>query len=180
MSFADSLKTGAIGEGIIARYFQRCGYNILPAYEVEKDTGKGPRLYTPKKGMLITPDLLVFNGQKTLWAEAKTKAAFTWYRQDGGSWQTGIDRRHWNDYQRVAAETPFPVFLFFLHRSGGEAKDTPSGSVSPSGLYWQNITVLQRCIDHISDKHGPSGMVYWREDSLVKVAEYEEILRRVA
>jgi hypothetical protein len=168
MSFAQSLETGLIGEGEISKWFTGRGYVVLPAYEVEMSHGKGPRIFSAH-GQLIAPDLLVFNSEKVFWIEAKTKSAFTWHRISG-SWQTGIDRRHWHDYLKVNVITPFPIWILFLHRPGNVAKDTPEGMVSPSGLFGNTIESLELSVDHEHENHGPSGMVYWRRDSLKLIA----------
>lgn len=165
MSFKANLQTGRIGEGEIANWLIGRGYSVLPAYEIEVQTGKGPRVYTPSGG-LISPDLLAFHKGKTIWFEAKTKSAFTWHR-NSNTWQTGIDLRHWNDYLKVAEITPFDVWLLFLHREGNLAKDTPEEvGIPPSGLFGNDIQILKEKIDHTSDKHGKSGMVYWKRGDL--------------
>jgi hypothetical protein len=173
MSFAQTLQIGLAGEGRISRWLNKRGLTVLPAYEVELNHGKGPRLFAPGR-KLICPDLLAFNAEKIIWFEAKTKTAFTWHRLTG-SWQTGIDLRHWKEYLAVNVVTPFPVWLLFLHEANGSAKDTPVGLVSPSGLFGNEIGVLARAVDHESQNHGPSGMVYWRISALKKIAGINEI-----
>jgi hypothetical protein len=170
MSFVENLEQGQIGEGEIARWFQGRGYSVLPAYEIELGHGKGPRLYT-SEGKFISPDMLVFNSDKVLWIEAKTKTAFTWHRISS-TWNTGIDRRHWNHYLEVNRITPFPVWLLFLHRPNGTAKDTPEGLVSPSGLFGNEIGFLKDHIHHEHENHGPTGMVYWAVESLKLIEGY--------
>jgi len=172
-SFTENLVEGRIGEGQIALWLNSRGWNVLPAYEIEIETGKGPRFFTAKQGQLVTPDLLVFKSQEIMWVEAKRKSAFTWYRKTNG-FQTGIDKRHWEHYLEVKAVSQFPLWLLFLH-GPGEAKDTPEGKVSPSGLYGGEIDVLQQSIDHTSDRWGASGMVYWRKESLTMLATYENL-----
>lgn len=171
--FDDKLKAGLLGESVIARWLIRRGYNILPAYEIEITHGKGPRLFTAN-AQLISPDMLVFNQNKIMWVEAKTKSAFTWHR-DSKTWQTGIDYRHWCDYVRVANLTSWTVWILFLHKAGIQAKDTPPGMVSPCGLYGNSINVLSKCIHHRYDDFGPTGMVYWTIDSLKKLASLDEL-----
>lgn len=175
MSFEESLQVGLLGEQVIAQWLIRKGYQVLPAYEIELIHGKGPRLFTTE-GPIITPDLLVFNGQKIVWCEAKTKTAFTWHRLSG-TWQTGIDRKHWLEYLRIAQLTPFPVWIFFLHKPNGQAKDTPEGMMSPSGLFGHSIEQLNRSIHHEHANHGPSGMVYWTVDALKSVCSWELLNR---
>ena len=177
MSFHESLAEGLLGEGLIARWFNRRGWNVLPAYEIEHTTGKGPRLFMSSESptpQLVTPDLLVFNAAQVLWIEAKTKSAFTWHRASG-SWQTGIDRRHWIHYLEVAKQTPWAVWLLFLHKSGCLAKDTPLGMRSPSGLYGGSIKHLKDHVDHEHDNWGTTGMVYWQEKSLTRICDYAEV-----
>jgi hypothetical protein len=176
MSFEEKLKEGLLGEGEISKWFISRGYSVLPAYEVELNHGKGPRLFT-KEGTLISPDLLVFNASRILWIEAKTKSAFTWHRLSR-TWQTGIDRKHWGHYLCVAARTPFPVGILFLHKPNCTAKDTPEGMVSPSGLFGNNIASLKDSVHHTSCLHGPSGMVYWTLGNLKKIAEYNDVCRK--
>ena len=60
------------------------------------------------------------------------------------------------------------VWLLFLQQ-GGKAKDS---TISPSGLYGNDLSVLMSSENHRSDKWGNGGMVYWAIDSLLKIAEY--------
>lgn len=172
-TFSSRLSEGLIGEGVIAKWLIGRGYNVLPAYQVEVNSGKGPRVFTAA-GQFVSPDMLCFNNTRTIWCEAKTKSAFTWHR-NSGTWQTGIDMRHWEHYKVIAKISPWPVWLLFLHKPGSQAKDTPEGKESPTGLYGNSVTVLRDCIHHDSDRYGPSGMVYWCVDSLRLIAEYSEV-----
>jgi hypothetical protein len=175
-TFSEKLQVGLLGEDLISRWLRSYGWHVLPAYEVSLDTGKGPRLFTAHGGKMVSPDLLIFQGKEIRWAEAKFKRAFTWHRISN-SWQTGIDKYMFKEYLSVREATEFQVYLFFLHEPGHAAVDTPEGAVSPSGLYGQSIDILKNKIDHESDRHGPSGMVYWREKDLRKFCEYKEITR---
>lgn len=176
MSFEKSLKSGLIGEGIIAMWLNANGYDVLPAYEIEVSSGKGPRLFTSAHGRLITPDMLVFKDDVICWIEAKTKSAFTWHRKTK-SFQTGIDLKYWNDYLKVREYMGFNLNLFFLHKSGSVAKDTPNHKTSPSGLYYGEITDLQKTIDHTFNGYGSYGMVYWKESDLIKLCDYDEMIQ---
>lgn len=175
VSFQETLKKGLIGEGIIARWFiyeHNC--SIIPAYEVEINSGKGPRFFS-EDGPIVSPDMLVIpSGNYPFWVEAKTKSAFTWYRI-GKKFQTGLDRRHWLDYLRVREISEMQVWIIFLHKPGFLAKDTPDGLTSPCGLYGNSTDVLAERVDHESGRYGPSGMVYWNIDDLEKLAEFEEV-----
>jgi len=177
-TFAEKLKVGLLGEDLISRWLRSFGWNVLPAYEISLDSGKGPRLFTAHKGKMISPDLLIMQGKEIRWAEAKTKRAFTWHRISN-SWQTGIDKYMFKEYMEVQETTGFPVFLFFLHEPGHAAVDTPEEAVSPSGLYGEDINILKSKIHHESDRHGPSGMIYWNEKDLRKFCEYNELIKRL-
>ncbi len=104
-----------------------------------------------------------------MWVEAKHKTAFSWHRLTE-RWVTGIDLRHYEHYLRVAMKTPWPVWLLFLHE-GGQAKDSPAES--PAGLFGNELLFLSAHENHRSDKWGRSGMVYWAEASLKKLAGLE-------
>jgi len=168
MSFQSNLATGKAGESMIATWLRSKGYSVLPVYEKIIDEGKGPALFLPSE-QRVAPDLFCFKGENALWIEAKHKTAFSWYRKKG-IWTTGIDIRHYNDYCIVDDNSPWPVWLLFLHK-GGTAKDSPP---SPSGLYGEMLSKLRLCVDHQSDRHA-HGMVYWNRDSLKLIAQLKEL-----
>jgi len=167
------LKYGQIGESKIATWLRRTrGSYVLPAYEKEIDNNKGPRLFCPT-GELVVPDMLAINGQKVSWIEAKHKSVFSWHRITK-RWVTGINIRHYNDYLEVAKVTPWPIWLLFLHEKDRElSRDEPWPC--PTGLFGQQLEILNQRINHTSDKWGNSGMVYWAYDNLKKLASLEEI-----
>lgn len=167
--FSKQLSYGQLGESRIANYFKARGYNIMPVYEVEINSGKGPRLFT-SSGPLIAPDIFIFKADRALWIEAKHKTAFAWYRKKN-VWTTGIDIRHYKDYCKIAEFSPYPVMLMFLHE-GGQAKDSPPDS--PSGLFGENIKKLQKCESHRWESPG-FNMVFWEKDVLKKYAELSEV-----
>ena len=176
LQFYQNLKHGKIGEGLIANWLKSRGWHIQPVYEKEMHTGKGPQIYTASNTQLIAPEMLVFNELgRFKWVEAKTKSAFSWNRVLG-VWVTGIDLRHYKDYLEVSRLSTLPVCLMFLHLDG-EAKDTPSGMVSPTGLYYGEITYLSKNESHRSDKWA-NGMVYWGCDTLKKIADLHEVLSK--
>lgn len=183
--FNARLDEGMVGESLIARWLIRRGFIVLPAYEKVVRNFKGPRIYTAS-GNLIAPDMLIFRHDdekclmETMWIEAKSKAAFTWYRISG-SYQDGVDLRCWIDYKALQAKCPWPVWLLFLHRPGHVAKDNPPGMVPPSGLFGAPISKLIETADHTSDRYGHGGMVYWNVRALSKgsgapIATWDEVL----
>lgn len=169
MSFEEKLSFGQTGESLIARWLRRQGSTVLPVYEKIINTGKGPQVFLPS-GSLIAPDLLMWNGDDVAWVEAKHKSAFSWHRNTE-RWVTGIDLRHYKDYCRIDDETPWRVWLMFLHR-GGTAKDSPP---SHAGLFAADLRFLRENENHRSMNWGRSGMVYWAEDKLDKICELDDV-----
>lgn len=180
--FGASFEEGKIGESMIARWLIKQGRHVLPVYEKQIGEYKGPTLYS-FGGALIAPDMLVF-GSDVYFAEAKNKSAFCWYRK-GKSWTTGIDLKHYMHYQQVQAITGRTVFIFFLHKPGSFAKDTPLElrDKVPCGLYGNTISHLMQNEDHRHELPMPGqrhGMVYWDERKLDKLATWERFLEDIA
>lgn len=182
--FGYCLRQGQIGESLIARWLMDRGNSISPVYEKQIDSGKGPQFFC-HNGSFAAPDLLVFpavtrGGVNLLWAEAKHKTVFSWYRngRPGPYWCTGIDLHHYRDYLAVQKRSRVPVWLFFLHVSSmPSADDLARGCppTCPTGLFANSLDRLETCISHTSERHGRHGMVYWRESDLRRFASYEEI-----
>jgi len=185
-NFQRALYHGRVGESYIAQYLRkRYSLNILPVYEVDVTSGKGPVLYTQSDEKRVCPDMLAFssdvcNASTMLgiqWIEAKTKSAFTWHRKTN-EWITGIDLHHYQQYLLVQRETPFPVYLFFLHLRG-RAKDTPQGMTGPTGLFCGSLAYLAEHEHHrwADSQDGQiHGMVYWSHGNLKKIADLSEVV----
>lgn len=176
---------GKIAESQIAQWLIRTfGYHLLPAYEIEIPSGKGPRLLGPY-GELIAPDLLaiLFNHMEVLmqWYEIKHKERFTW-RYISGQWQTGIDLRHFEDYIKVQEQTGIEVYLLFLHRSDlPSLDDLKHGSPKrcPTGLFGGSLRDLMHNWDHkdsYDKKNRSFPMVYWNEKDLKQIATLEAFM----
>jgi len=189
MSFATKLQQGqTMGEGPIACWLMEKGSAILPVYEKQIDTGKGPQLFTAADSF-AAPDLLAFTPNfGPIFVEAKYKTVFTWYRS-GRAWTTGIDSHHYEHYQQVQKRTGLPVWLLFFHQqSSPENKDLRwrCPDECPTGLFGNELSKLAKCVSHTSPAkdssregflgHGRHGMVYWAESSLIKIAEKDEVL----
>lgn len=158
--FAQQLEIGQLGESAIALWLRGRGWAVLPIYDIEIQTGKGPRLFAPG-GEWAAPDMLAYKANDVIWIEAKHKTAFSWHRLTN-RWVTGIDLRHYDHYCAIEDSSPWPVWLMFLHR-GGQAKDSPP---SPAGLFGNRLKDLRQNENHRSDKWGKWGMVYWALPSL--------------
>lgn len=174
MSFAEKLAIGQAGESAIAKWCQSRGSSVLPVYEKEIDTGKGPRFFTPA-GRFAAPDMFLMPAM--LWLEAKHKSVFSWHRISA-RWCTGIDLNHYEDYKRVEEISSRPVWLFFLHRSSTpDRRDLDAGCPHqcPTGLYGASMAFLSRHENHRSLNWGRHGMVYWAHDNLKLLASLEDL-----
>jgi hypothetical protein len=175
--FQKRLSFGQMAETRIARWILRKGAIILPIYDIEYETGKGPRIFGIDE-QLIAPDLLVFLQGKMYWIEAKHKSVFTWYRK-GKCWTTGIDLHHYRQYFQVEVLLGFPIRLLFLHECSTPAaidrryQDCPDEC--PVGLFGQTLQYLKEHESHRSMKHGPTGMVYWAYETLELRASLSEL-----
>lgn len=186
--FQKQLAFGQLAETDIARWLLAQGRTLLPIYDIEYPTGKGPRLFT-KGRQIVAPDLLVWGPKGLCWIEAKHKTVFSWHGTTR-RWTTGIDKRHWNEYLHVRDRLSIPVWLLFLHsQSTPDRKDIarflscpPS---CPVGLFGEEISTLKHTINHHcaaspsgNGGWGRSGMVYWAHETLRLLASLEEVSRR--
>jgi len=187
MTFADNLAQGRVAEGWIARWIMSRGSSVLPAYEIEYQHFKGPQLFS-YECELVAPDMITFTSNGIVWIEAKHKSVFTWHRKTK-RWTTGVDLHHYQQYLQVAKNTRLPVWLLFFHRDPQpDPKDAKHGCPHPcpTGLFGGDISRLKEQENHRSlpkDEnregflgHGKSGMVYWANETLTKLASKEEVL----
>jgi len=177
-AFQKQLAFGQMAETLIARWLISKGKTILPIYDIEYDTGKGPRVFGENDFQYAAPDLLVWSDKGTVWCEAKHKTVFSWYRKSK-QWETGIDLNHWTAYQKVAERIGLPVWLLFLHRSDKPSPedlrwDCPA--ICPAGLFGNELSQLTESTSHTSHLHGRHGMIYWAENNLLCLASLEEML----
>jgi hypothetical protein len=177
MTFERQLATGQIGESIIARWCMSRGAVVVPIYEKEISSGKGPRVYSAER-MYVAPDMLILpkdNGSP-IWVEAKHKSVFSWHRATD-RWCTGIDLHHYLEYMRLEADKGKPVWLLFLHRSETpDDRDMPfCPARCPVGLFGAALTYLMLNENHRSHRHGNHGMVYWSHEHLRLLATLDEL-----
>lgn len=190
MSFEEQLAVGRVAEGLIAKWLQARGSAVMPAYEIEKSSGKGPQLFS-LEGDFVAPDMIAFTHEGVRWIESKHKSVFTWDRTSR-HWLTGIDLRHYRDYQHVSARTSLEVWLLFYHRESKPSEiDAPyAPSACPTGLFGGELWKLRECVHHETlphdasrfgvKGHGRSGMVYWARESLRLLATKAEVLTATA
>lgn len=100
MSFEERLKTGQLGERIVDEFLRQKGW--IPYY--------------PPKGVAHPFDRLAASPDKRniCIVEVKTK-----HRREAYA-DTGIDRRHFNDYQCVTMKYSVPLFLVFVDSKEGK------------------------------------------------------------
>lgn len=186
MSFSNSLQFGLVAEGFISKWLMLRGSVVVPAYQVEQWSGKGPQVFASERSY-VAPDMLCFGSGGALWIEAKHKSVFTWYYKHR-KWTTGIDRDHYEQYKYVSERTRIPVWLLFFHsESTPTEKDRWRGAPSdcPTGLFGQSLLLLDDSIDHTAPPHdvwrdqnqghGRSGMVYWAHEDLRLLATKDEV-----
>ena len=161
---------GRLGELHIENWLRRaCRYNILSVYEGGR-ANKGPRLWMANDTELVLPDILAMRDKDTRWIEAKHKSRFSWYRKRG-YWTTGIDIFYYDQYQKVAQKTQWPVYLLFLHK-----QEMSDGRRCPTGLFAGEINHLLKNESHRFNGYGKGGMVYWRDSTLKRIATIREVM----
>lgn len=155
---------GRLGEIAVIEFLQSLGYSIFPASEsVPEQTG--PRIHEANSNeKTVTPDLLVWDGEKQFWIEVKTKSSFSWNR-NLRKWTTGIDTRYLEQYIKVDATTPWRVYVLFI-QMGISRRDDPPGKRQPRGVYSNSVRELLK-----SESHRFGHMVYWTIDSLTRIAD---------
>jgi hypothetical protein len=177
-TFEQKLERGQIAEGLVARYLRKEGWCLLPVYEKQIDNGKGPRIFLPHglpESELIAPDLLGMRGQQIQWIEAKSKGTATYYRIKQ-RWQTGCDKRHYENYKRVQAVTTWPVYLMFLQLDNAESNAPWGAPPCPTGLFCCPIS-HPPSDEGVYWRNGkPFPMVYWALSDLKKLASLKEVL----
>lgn len=177
-TFQQKLAEGQIGESLIARYLRSLGWMILPVYEKEIENGKGPRLFLPyglPEQDLIAPDLQGMKYQKIRWFEAKTKNTASFYKKKW-RWQTGIDKRHWQDYRRVQDITNCPVWLLFLQQDKVDNNAPPNVEPCPTGLFGCPVTQYWSDDGWYYRDGRRYDMVYWGIEELKRLATLADVL----
>jgi hypothetical protein len=142
-----------------AKWARSRGYYVSGTYDFSgKDDNKAPKLMAPPRGeSLVLPDLQCFkvtSPDPATWMEVKWKARAVLYRK-GGYRVTGINKRHWQHYQKVQHLTSAKVFVMFIHDAESEIRaDT--------------LDDLRAYVSHEydGDKMGRGGMVFWPYDDI--------------
>lgn len=174
MTFQESprFKQGKTTEGVVAKWLRCNGWTVFPSFEAPQEPNKGPRLYTPS-GELVMPDLFARKGNDIRLIEVKDKSVFSYHRISN-KLCTGIDFYLYKNYLRVQSETPWPVWLLFLHHKG---KININGNLydSPTGLFGGDLSYLKDNYSHAHENGSKNGMIYWAKDKLNLYAPIEEL-----
>lgn len=180
MSFSQSLAIGQIGESMIARWLNAQNYHVLPVYEKELGSGKGPRFFS-NVGELIAPDMQVLNDKgQYVWLEAKMKTCFSFHGSTG-RFVTGVNKKHYDDYVLVQNLTRCTVYLFFWHPIGktrtADVNKWNAPPECPTGLFY--CPVNTPCNHVMVDLEGVE-MIYWAHESLIHMATVEQMRPHLA
>lgn len=152
--FQEKLEFGLDGENKVAKFMLSHGYDVLQIYKKEGAEKQGPRLLS-SLGHRVAPDMMVFRNGKQFWIEVKRKTGATWFKLSE-QWETGINRRHFNEYCAISEMSQLPLWIIFI-QEGGPAER--SGPVTPKGWFCQSIEWLKA--NALKKTFNPS-MIYWR------------------
>lgn len=113
-NFKEYLKFGEEGEHEVARVLIEMGVSVLPLYQFNNN--HAPYLLT-KNHKITLPDLACFKDGKSFFVEVKTKNQWISYK---GRVETGIDKRLFNQYDKINEATGADVFLIFNQKIENE------------------------------------------------------------
>jgi hypothetical protein len=125
-NFQHQLQYGIEGEKEVAEIFINNGYAILPMFQFKHLT-ESPKIIGPSTNNieLISPDLIVFKNNKTLFVEVKKKTRWV---MNNNNLETGFDYRLYRHYLDVVNRTGIDLIIVFNHVNK-----------PPLGMYYVNI-----------------------------------------
>lgn len=171
--FQASLAKARKIERAVAAWLMSKGARILPVYDYSGlGEGKAPKLQAfSASDSLVTPDLLVARRGCMSWCEVKWKTSAFHFRKTN-EFETGIDLRLWNQYQRVKKITGCRVFLVFVH----EAEDTVTCDEIGllDSLPNKRVSSWGRPSEDTNRSHPP--MVNWPLRVLHPLATYRQVV----
>lgn len=164
-TFADQLNFGREIEKCVSRWLMKRGESILPVYDYSGlAEDKAPKLTNlHSSDSLVLPDLLGFRMGRGMWFEVKFKDSANFTRITGRL-ETGISKRLWDQYWRVAAISGLPVWLIFAHKKENEIR---AGSLG---------MLQHKCRFYEGGKMGRCGMVFFPYDSLILLSKYSDVV----
>jgi len=136
----------------IVRELQRYGAYIIPQYNyAENDDFKGPRMHG-EGDELVLPDLDVCRNRVRIWVEVKTKTIADLHYKTG-DYVHGFNRKHYEHYRQVEAESGNEVWVVFIGRTSRE-------------VLCGRLTKIPLHHIYTGDKMGPNGMVFFNVKDL--------------
>lgn len=170
-TFKESLAFGQDGERDVENWLRYKGCQVLATGDAERNN-KGVRLWG--QSPTVAPDLMAYHTQwkNWRWIEVKRKGTFSFYRKKQ-VWTTGLDLHLFKEYKLIHELTQTPVWIFFWHDKS--VFDFSARAESPTGLYGNEITILNKNYSHTSDKYGKGGMIYFEQKHLKSITTVEEV-----
>lgn len=151
-SFKSQLAFGEEGEHEIADLLIGRGVTILPLYQFTNDSAP---VFFSKNSNIISPDLICFKDDCFM-VEVKTKNQWVSYN---GLVETGLNRRHYEHYQKIQKATKKEFWVFFNHKKQ-----------EPVGVFFCRLNDVTRFWDGIVNniKIHPE-MAFYRKEVLKKL-----------
>lgn len=128
-SFNELLAFGEEGEHEVANYLISQGVTVMPLYQFEPNEAP---YFVNKIDKIVAPDLICFKNDAFL-VEVKTKNRWIVYN---GVIETGLDKRLYNEYNKIQEITKKPVYIFFNHKQN-----------EPIGIYYTELNNFTRIWD---------------------------------
>jgi hypothetical protein len=161
-SFEESLLQGVEGEKQAALELAKIGVSIMPLFQF--GMGKEAPFVLTEERKHIAPDLMCYKDRKAFFVEVKTKMQWVkvlWCEKTKKKvYETGINKRHFDEYLEIKKITGIPVFLCFKHEEE-----------SPTGFYFVEISTPSRHWNGFS----PAGsyvmpaMVFYKMEDLLSI-----------
>jgi hypothetical protein len=180
--FDKQLEFGGLGEKRVRNWITKhLRKTVIPISDRGPENGRGPRVFN-SEGSTVSPDFMVIDAKgQTEFNEIKTKTRFTYYRALS-RYETGIDKKYFEEYYTLQLGQPIPVWLIFLHLDNEPSVgDLSYGAPRPcpTGLFGNtiaNLYPLKREGGHTTRGGKFEPMCYWGKHDLVQLATFEEVL----
>ncbi len=152
-SFRERLAFGEEGEHEIAEFLIQKGVSILPLYQFE--SYHAPYILR-HDNTIVSPDLICFKNDAFM-IDVKTKNQWVEYK---GRVETGMNEKHYNQYNRLRNLTGKEVYIIFNHK-----KEEPLGyymvKLNNYTRYWDGYTK--------DGKYIQKAMVFYNKEILKKL-----------
>lgn len=111
--FKRALAVGMRGEEVVCKALLSMGISALPLYQFAPEIS--PKILTSASNF-NSPDLVCFGHKGAFFVEVKTKQSWGLDRASG-LLVSGINKRHFDDYAAIEAQTGIPVYIAFNQRA---------------------------------------------------------------